>query len=129
MNIVVLTGNLGRDPELKKIGEKVVANLSIAVNEVHGDEEETSWFDLTAWGKTAEIASNLRSGERITVQGKLKQRRWTDEKTKEKKSKVSVTIFEIQKNERQKLSNEEWIAKGNAAKAPIDEPPPVEIPF
>jgi single-strand DNA-binding protein len=83
-NKVQLTGNLGRDPELKTFekGGKLV-KFSIATNEeyfVNGEKRtETNWHNLSAWGKLAErVAGELRKGSFVSIEGRLKTRDYTD---------------------------------------------------
>lgn len=102
INHVILIGNLTRD-----VGDgysvlsngQAKASISIAVNrsKKSGDQwvDETSYFDITVRGKTAE---NLRpyfvKGQKIAVEGYLKQDRW--EKDGQKFSKVSVVANSVQ---------------------------------
>src|SRR5690606_31104460 len=77
MNTVSLIGRLGGDPQLRHTPNgTAVANASIAVPR-RGNREETDWFDLTFWGKTAELAANhLTKGRQVGVTGRLQQERW-----------------------------------------------------
>jgi len=102
-NQVILIGNLTRDPELRFIpAGTAVCDLSIAVNEKYKAKngemrEEVSFFDCTCWGRTAEVAAEyLKKGRSCMIVGKLKQDRWDDEKTGQKRSKVKVTVTTIQ---------------------------------
>lgn len=85
MNLVALIGNLGADPEFTSLTSgSVVAKFSICYNEVYkvdGQKVERShWFNVECWGKTAEFVANyLRSGNRVSIQGSLKENVWTDE--------------------------------------------------
>ena len=86
-NKVQLIGNLGVDPEIKRItGDRVLAKMSLATSEtyVKSDGEkvtDTQWHNLIAWGKTAEIAEKyLTKGQRIAVEGKLINRSYEDKK-------------------------------------------------
>lgn len=83
LNVVVLTGNLTRDPELKNLPSgSQVCNMRIAVNERFKDssgewQERPNYFDLTAWGGTANICGQyLARGTRVTIQGRLHWREW-----------------------------------------------------
>ena len=89
MNTVALIGRLGGDPQLRYTPNgTAVANASIAVPR-RGNREETDWFDLTFWGKTAELAANhLTKGRQVGITGRLQQERW--EKDGEKRSRVVV---------------------------------------
>jgi single-strand DNA-binding protein len=93
-NRVVLVGNLTRDPELKYIANgTAVTELGLAINDKRkqGDEwiEETTFVDVTLWGKQAETASEyLNKGASVLVEGRLKLDTW--EKDGKKNSKLRV---------------------------------------
>jgi single-strand DNA-binding protein len=78
MNKILLTGNLGRDAEMRYTPSgKQVANFSIAVTEKYTDgagekQEKTIWVNLTAWGKLAEFANTyLKKGAKVLIEGRL----------------------------------------------------------
>lgn len=97
-NRTILMGNLTRDPELKTLPSGTqIADLAIAVNErmKKGDEwiDQTSFFDLVAFGKSAENISRFFSkGKPILIEGKLRQRSWEDKNSGQKRSKVEVIV-------------------------------------
>lgn len=99
-NRVVLVGNLTRDVELRYTpGGTAVTDISIAVNDrvKRNDNwvDEVSYFDVTLWGRTAEVASEyLSKGSPILIEGKLKQDRW--EQDGQKRSKVKVVGEKMQ---------------------------------
>lgn len=84
MNLVVLKGNLGQDPDIRSVGEKgtMVANFSLAVREYRGKDSsgapkyETFWIKVVAWGRLADIAGRLNKGDTIVVNGKLSIRKY-----------------------------------------------------
>lgn len=100
LNHVVVIGRLTRDAELVNVGQTVKADLSIAVNRSRKQADgswtdETSFFDFTLWGKTAEgLKSYLTKGKQIAVEGHLKQDRW--EKDGQKFSRVSIVADNVQ---------------------------------
>ena len=84
VNHIVLIGRLTRDPELTYTQSgAAVCRFSIAVNRTSGSrgenqEESTSFFNIVAWNKTAEICKEyLNKGKQVAVDGRLQQRRWT----------------------------------------------------
>ena len=87
MNLVVLVGRLGQDPEIRlTAGGTQVANLSLATNEAgqkdqNGQREVvTEWHKVTLWGKTAEIAGQyLKKGSLCMIRGKIQTRKWQDQ--------------------------------------------------
>lgn len=99
-NHVGIIGRLTRDAELVNAGQTVKADLSIAVNRSRKQADgswtdETSFFDFTLWGKTAEgLKPYLTKGKQIAVEGHLKQDRW--EKDGQKFSKVSIVAENVQ---------------------------------
>ena len=95
MNTVALIGRLGADPQLRYTQNgTAVATCSIAVPRQR-NREETDWFDLTFWGKLAEVAAqHLTKGRQIGVTGRLLQERW-ETKEGEKRSRVVVVVHEL----------------------------------
>lgn len=78
LNKVMIIGNLGRDVDMRYTpGGKAVASFSVAVNRkfTRGDgskDEQTEWFNVETWGKTAEFcAAYLRKGRMVFVEGRL----------------------------------------------------------
>lgn len=82
MNKVILTGNLGRDPEVRYTQTgKAVAGFSIAVNRGWRSKSENQqqptvdFFNVTAWDKLAEFCGKyLTKGRKVLVEGRLQTR-------------------------------------------------------
>ena len=96
-NRVVLMGNLTRDIELKYTpGGMAVTELGLAVNDRRKNAqgewvEETTFVDVTLWGRTAEVASEyLSKGSGIFIEGRLKLDSWEDKQSGQKRSKLRV---------------------------------------
>jgi single-strand DNA-binding protein len=72
MNQVIITGNLGRDPEMRYTPTgKAVTQFSVAVAGYNKDSPPT-WFNVTCWDKQAEIAAEyLRKGSKVLVTGSI----------------------------------------------------------
>lgn len=94
-NRVVLVGNLTRDIELKYTsGGTAVTDVGLALNDRRKNAsgewiEETTFVDVTLWGRTAEVASEyLGKGAPILVEGRLKLDTW--ETDGQKRSKLRV---------------------------------------
>ncbi len=93
VNKVILVGNLGRDPEVRRMasGEPVV-NLSLATSESWRDKqsgerkERTEWHRVVIFNeKLAEVAQKyIRKGSKIYVEGQLSTRKWTDRSGQER---------------------------------------------
>lgn len=99
-NNITLVGNLTRDPELRFTATgRGVASFGIAVGrryQVNGEwKEDTSYFNVTAWGQLGENASaTLSKGMRCVVSGRLEQREYNNREG-EKRSAIEVVADEI----------------------------------
>ncbi len=97
---VTLVGNLTRDPELRFTqGGRAIANMGLAVSrryQVNNEwQEQTSYFNVVAWGQLGEnAASSLSKGTRVVVTGRLEQRSY-ETQDGEKRSVVEVVADEI----------------------------------
>jgi single-strand DNA-binding protein len=94
-NRVILMGNLTRDPELRYVPSGMaVTDIGLAVNDrrksANGEwVEETTFVDVTLWGRTAEIACEyLSKGSPTLIEGRLKLDTWEKEGKKNSKLKV-----------------------------------------
>jgi len=83
VNVVVITGNLTKDPELRSTqGGTPVCNLRVAVNSrrknASGEwEDKPNYFDVTVWGAQGEnCATYLSKGRPVAVEGRLDWREW-----------------------------------------------------
>lgn len=100
-NRVVLVGNLTRDVELRRTPQgTAVTDLGLAVNErVKRNEQwvdEVNYFDITLWGRTAEVAGEyLSKGSSVLIEGRLKYESWSQEDGT-KRSKVKVVGEKMQ---------------------------------
>lgn len=103
VNSVTVSGNLVADPEIKMAGAEgdfAIVNMRLATNRQRknaegGYEDETSYFDITAFGKFGELCDRkLRKADPITVQGRLEQQRWTNQEG-ENRSKVVIIAEQI----------------------------------
>lgn len=103
LNRVFLAGNLTRDVELKTTGgNSTVGSFGLAVNRTWNNaagekQEEVTFIDCTAWGKTAEVmAKYLSKGRPVLLEGRLKLDQWEDKKDGSKRSKLSVVVESFQ---------------------------------
>jgi single-strand binding protein len=101
LNRVMLIGRLTRDPEVRFLPSGIqVTSLSIAVSRNFKDKngewrEETSFFDIEAFGKLAErVGTQLSKGYQILIEGSLRQDRW-ESSSGEKRSKVKIVADRI----------------------------------
>ena len=97
---VTLVGNLTKDPEIRfTTGGRGNCSFGLAVNrrwQQNGEwQEQTSFFNIVAWGTLAEnCAATLSKGMRVVVTGRLEQRTWETPQG-EKRSIVEVNADEI----------------------------------
>ena len=126
MNSVQAMGYLTDDVELLYTGDgNAVAKFGMALNRrFRQDEElkqETTFVDLVAFNRTAEIAGKyLGKGRPVAVEGRLRQRTWETEGGA-KRSKIEVIVSQLHLLPRNGKN-------GNDAEAPVEESPE-EIPF
>ncbi len=73
-NRVIVTGNIGHDPELKKTDKDVsYLRFGLATTYAFKDTEETTWHNCVAWGNSAEIlAEHLAKGRKLQIEGRLR---------------------------------------------------------
>ncbi len=97
LNKVMLIGNLTRDPELRHTPRgTAVAELGLAINRTwtddqKGKQEETTFVDVTLWGRQAEtVQQYLTKGSPIYIEGRLNLDTWDDKTTGQKRSKLKV---------------------------------------
>jgi single-strand DNA-binding protein len=100
-NRVILMGNVTRDPELRYIANgTAVTDIGLAVNDrrktASGEwVEETTFVDVTLWGRTAEVAGEyVTKGSPLFIEGRLKLDTW--EKDGKKNSKLRVVCDRMQ---------------------------------
>ena len=103
LNKVMLIGNLTRDPEVKFTPKgTAIAELGLAINRTWKNEsgekqEETTFVDVTLWGRQAEIAKEyLTKGRPVYIEGRLQLDSWDDKQTGQKRTKLKVTGEQMQ---------------------------------
>ncbi len=97
-NKVILVGNLTRDPQVRYTpGGTAVTEVGLAVNRQWYDKqanerkEETTFVDVTLWGRQAEVAGEyLSKGRSVLIEGRLQLDQWDDKQTGQKRSKLKV---------------------------------------
>jgi len=103
LNRVLLIGNLTRDPEVRYTPKgTAVADIGLAVNRVYSGEdgekrEETTFVDVTLWGRQAEVAGQyLKKGRPVFIEGRLQLDTWDDKQTGQKRSRLRVVCENMQ---------------------------------
>ncbi len=85
-----IAGHTGREPEMR--GE--VAKVTVAVSKTRKGEKTTTWFNCSAFGKTAELVMRLKKGEPVLFVGEIELRQFTT-KDGEVKQSLDLTVREI----------------------------------
>jgi single-strand DNA-binding protein len=84
-NKVILIGRLGKEPEVRTLESgKEIASFSLATSERYKDKatgekkESTDWHRVVVYGAAVEFVKRFSKGSLVYVEGKLKNRKWTD---------------------------------------------------
>jgi single-strand DNA-binding protein len=104
VNVVVITGNLTRDPELRSTpGGTSVCKLRVAVNTRRKDGQSGDWvdkpnyFDVTVWGAQGENCANyLGKGRPVAIEGRLEWREWEAKEGGGKRQSVEIIANTVQ---------------------------------
>jgi single-strand DNA-binding protein len=108
VNKVILVGNLGKDPEVRRLDGGVVrVSFSLATTEYYKDKEgnrieQTEWHNIVMWRAIAESAERiLKKGYTIYLEGKLQTRKWQDKEGQQRSTTeiVAETFQLIRKSE------------------------------
>lgn len=130
VNRVILIGNLGKDPEVRRLENgAVVAKFSVATNENYRDktgewQKLTEWHDIVVWRSLAERAeSNLKKGMMVYLEGKLTHRSWQDQDGNNRRTTEVVASYFRTVGQRR----DEGAESGYKFPSSVDEPPAVKI--
>ena len=102
INLVCITGNLTRDPELRSTASGMpVLGFGVAVNDRRRNPQTQEWedypnfIDCTMFGSRAESVNNyISKGSKVAIQGKLRWTQW--ERDGERRSKIEVIVDQIE---------------------------------
>lgn len=100
VNIVIKSGNIGHDPELKDAGSSKVCNFSLAQDNGYMKDnawqEKLEWYDCEVWNGYAEAFVNkCKKGDRIHIVGKTKINEYEKEGEKRYKHVIVINEFKI----------------------------------
>lgn len=135
MNSLTITGNLGKDAELKYLQDGA-AILSFSVADSMGRDKGTIWWNCSMFGKRAESLSQyMTKGQQVTVIGTVTEREYTDKTGAQRKS-IDVRVSDValqggRKDEPQQAARpapQQTRPTQSRAPAPTDYDPD-EIPF
>jgi single-strand DNA-binding protein len=104
INVVVITGNLTKDPELRHTGGgTAVCELRVAVNSSRKNgqtgqwEDKANYFDVVIWGAQGENCANyLSKGRPVAVEGRLDWSEWEAKDGSGKRQKVQIVAKSVQ---------------------------------
>jgi single-strand DNA-binding protein len=123
INKVILIGNLGKDPEVRRLENgAVVAKFSVATNESYKDKDGewqtlTEWHDVVVWRNLAERAErDLKKGKMVYIEGKLTHRKYQDKEGNDR------YITEVAANTFRLLEKRENSGSGYTSNMPSEEP-------
>ena len=116
VNNVILVGNLGKDPEVKKFDSGIKnASFSLATTEKFKNKtgemvSNTEWHNIVVWGALSDVAEKyLKKGSQIYLEGKIKTSSWEDKSgAKRYKTEIYADSFtmlgvkDVQSNEPKK---------------------------
>jgi len=96
-------GRLGKDPEVKMVGDKKTVRFSIACSEKYKNkatgeqQEKTEWINCSAWDALAGVIEKfVKKGSQVYVSGKFTTRSWDDPATGQKKYASEIVVRELQ---------------------------------
>ena len=94
MNVLVFSGNLGRDVKMGNAGGTDVGNFAVAMKSGFGDKEQTVWVDCALWGKRAtSLEQSLVKGQQVVVSGEMGLREY--EKDGVTKTAVTCRVSDV----------------------------------
>lgn len=104
LNKVMIIGNLTADPEVRTTPRGAsLTELRLAVNRVSNGQnegerrEETTFLDVTCWGRTGEIAAQyLSKGRPVFIEGRLQMDTWEDKQTGQRRSRIRIVAENLQ---------------------------------
>ena len=117
INKVILVGNIGKDPDVKTLGENSkVANFTIATSERGYKNkagvdvpEQTEWHNITAWNGLATLAEKyITKGSQIYLEGKIKNSTYEKDGVKHYSTSIVADVIQLlgKKNTGEQVVNE-----------------------
>lgn len=129
-NIQVL-GKLGKDVEIKTVGQSTVAQFSLAETVGFGEKKQTIWYDVSIWGKRAEsgLIDYLNKGRELIVYGELT----TTEHNGKTYLKINANDVKLTQGTKENTGNQQPQNQGYTQKAQPQQSQPVDddetLPF
>lgn len=101
MQKIQIIGRIGKDAEVKDLGNSQVINFSVAVSEKYTNKQtgeittNTTWFECAKWGNNTSIAQYIKKGGQIFIEGKINNRAWVDQSGTPQVTN-GINVFEIE---------------------------------
>lgn len=128
-NHVTISGTITKDPELTFTQKgTAICKASIANNRKVGEKEETSFFDIVAWGRTGEGLALAKKGDPLIVTGRLRQETWEEKESGKKRSKVVVVAESASKILFAPKADSEAVSRAQRSSAPTQRQEPASAP-
>jgi len=135
VNKVILLGRVGKQPEIKQVGDNKVANFSLATSEKFKDKngnkvDQTEWHNVVFWGKQAELIEQyVNKGDELYIEGSIKTE--TYEKDGEKRYAVKIKGSAITFVSRAKKEGETHVQgeSSQRSETPIQSQETDDLPF
>jgi single-strand DNA-binding protein len=136
MTTLTITGNLTADPELRFIPNgkalatfTVVSSKSTKLADGSWENTDTTFWEVKCWGKTAEnVAESLTKGMSVIVNGSAVQENWEDKNTGQKRSKISVTAWNVGPDLKRHTANV-GVSNNYSVESPSSAPAPASDPW
>jgi single-strand DNA-binding protein len=133
VNKVILVGNLGRDPEVRRTASQTaVTTFSLATSERRKNaagewEDHTEWHRIVTFGSQAEFCGNyLKKGRQVFVEGRLRTNKWQDKQGQDRyTTEIIANIVQLLSRREDAAAAAEGpraSAHQEAAPAPVDLP-------
>ena len=93
MNLVILTGRLAQDPDIRmsRDGQTMIATYTLAVDT--GKDTEADYYDCKCFNKSAQFVEKyLRKGTKIAVTGSLSTERWNDKESGRPRRAIKINV-------------------------------------
>ncbi|MGD9697487.1 single-stranded DNA-binding protein [Acinetobacter sp.] len=134
--MVIVEGNVGKDPEVRTFDSSEVMNLTVAVNDNYKGKdgnwvERTEWFSVVKWRPAEFHKTRIAKGTPVRITGKMQTRSW-DGKDGSKQYKTeliadNLEVMETKANGSHEAEDSEPVA--TAASAPAARPASDNLPF
>lgn len=121
MNVVIFSGRLTSDPDVRTVKNTKVASFTIASNRKFKKQdgtlqEETTFMPVEAWDSAADLMERiLKKADTVTVRGSLRNDQWEKDGQKHSRTKIRVEEFEkfwLPKDSVEETKTEEPVAAG-----------------